>query len=70
MHIEHSPLSLTPMLRGLPRAAQDSITALTRHPSGPGKPREFAQLVAAIVTNAMLDGEVIRMDDATRSPIR
>lgn len=61
---------VTPMLAGLPQAAQDAISALAPHPSRLGKPEEFAQLVDAIITNPMLNGEVIRLDAATRLPIR
>jgi hypothetical protein len=31
-----------------------------------GRPDEYAQLVEAIVTNPYLNGEVIRLDGATR----
>lgn len=61
---------LTPLLSTLPQAAQDAISALSPHPSRLGKPEEFAQLVDAIVTNPMLNGEVIRIDGATRMPMR
>ena len=36
------------------------------HPSRLGKPEEFAPLVAHIVENPMLNGEVIRLDGAIR----
>lgn len=61
---------LTPMLAGLPQPAQDAISALAPHPSRLGKPEEFAQLVESIISNPMLNGEVIRIDGATRLPIR
>ena len=57
---------LTPMLEGLPQAAQDSLGTQVPHPSRLGKPDEYAQLVEAIVTNPMLNGEVIRLDGAIR----
>jgi NAD(P)-dependent dehydrogenase (short-subunit alcohol dehydrogenase family) len=56
----------TPMLAGLPQAAQDSLGQQVPHPSRLGRPEEFAQLVAAIVANPMLNGEVIRLDGAIR----
>jgi len=59
---------LTPMLLGLPQAAQDSLGAVVPHPSRLGKPEEYAQLVASIVANPMLNGEVIRLDGAIRMP--
>lgn len=57
---------LTPMLQGLPQAAQDSLGTQVPHPSRLGKPEEYAQLVGAIVANPMLNGEVIRLDGAIR----
>lgn len=57
---------LTPMLLGLPQAAQDSLGAQVPHPSRLGRPEEYAQLVEAIVANPMLNGEVIRLDGAIR----
>jgi len=57
---------LTPMLMGLPQAAQDSLGQQVPHPSRLGKPEEYAQMVGAIVANPMLNGEVIRLDGAIR----
>lgn len=57
---------LTPMLMGLPQAAQDSLGQQVPHPSRLGKPEEYAQMVAAIISNPMLNGEVIRLDGAIR----
>lgn len=59
-------LFLTPMLQGLPQAAQDSLGAATPFPARLGKPEEYASLVEHIVTNEMLNGEVIRLDGAIR----
>ncbi|MDQ1584193.1 MAG: hypothetical protein QOF36_2247 [Microbacteriaceae bacterium] len=56
----------TPMLAGLPQAAQDSLGAQVPHPSRLGKPGEFAALVRHILENPMLNGEVIRLDGAIR----
>jgi NAD(P)-dependent dehydrogenase (short-subunit alcohol dehydrogenase family) len=56
----------TPMMAGLPQAAQDSLAAQVPHPSRPGKPAEYAALVRAIVENPMLNGETIRLDGAIR----
>lgn len=56
----------TPMLEGLPPAAQESLGHQVPHPSRLGKPEEFAQLVLAIIGNPMLNGEVIRLDGAIR----
>ena len=57
---------LTPMLMGLPQAAQDSLGTQVPHPSRLGKPEEYAQMVDAIIANPMLNGEVIRLDGAIR----
>jgi NAD(P)-dependent dehydrogenase (short-subunit alcohol dehydrogenase family) len=51
----------TPMMAGLPQEAQDSLGAQVPHPSRLGKPAEYANLVAHIVDNAMLNGETVRM---------
>ncbi len=56
----------TPMLAALPTEAQDSLGAQVPHPSRLGDPREYAALVAHIVANPMLNGEVIRLDGALR----
>ncbi len=56
----------TPMLAGLPQDAQDSLGLQVPFPSRLGKPEEYAQLVESIITNPMLNGEVIRLDGAIR----
>ena len=56
----------TPMMDGLPQAAQDSLGAQVPHPSRLGRPDEYADLVAHIVANPMLNGETIRLDGAIR----
>ena len=57
---------LTPMLLGLPQAAQDSLGKMVPHPSRLGRPEEYAKLAASIIDNPMLNGEVIRLDGAIR----
>ena len=56
----------TPMLAGLPQEAQDSLGTQVPFPSRLGQPDEYAQLVEAIVTNPMLNGETILLDGAIR----
>ncbi|MFD0112515.1 3-hydroxyacyl-CoA dehydrogenase [Streptomyces sp. NPDC058320] len=56
----------TPLLAGLPQAAQDSLGAQVPHPSRLGDPDEYAALAEHIVANPMLNGEVIRLDGAIR----
>ncbi len=57
---------LTPMMKGLPQEAQDSLGKQTPFPPRLGEPDEFAALVAHIFENVMLNGEVIRLDGAIR----
>lgn len=56
----------TPMLAGLPQAAQDSLGLQVPHPSRLGRPEEYAMLVESILCNPMLNGETIRLDGAIR----
>jgi len=56
----------TPLLAGLPEAARLSLGQQVPFPSRLGKPEEYAALVRHIVENAMLNGEVIRLDGALR----
>jgi NAD(P)-dependent dehydrogenase (short-subunit alcohol dehydrogenase family) len=63
-------LFLTPLLHELPVEVQQSLAASIPFPKRLGKPEEFAQLAAHIVTNASLNGEVIRLDGALRLPPR
>ena len=60
----------TPMLAGLPDEATAVLEAQVPHPSRLGRPSEYASLVAHIVDNGMLNGEVIRLDGALRMPPR
>lgn len=60
----------TPMLSGLPGDVKAVLEAQVPHPSRLGKPSEYASLVAHIVDNPMLNGEVIRLDGALRMPPR
>jgi NAD(P)-dependent dehydrogenase (short-subunit alcohol dehydrogenase family) len=56
----------TPMLRALPQETQDGLGASVPYPKRLGEPREFGELVLAIVRNGYLNGEVIRIDGALR----
>jgi NAD(P)-dependent dehydrogenase (short-subunit alcohol dehydrogenase family) len=60
----------TPLLAGAPQNVRDALGAAVPFPSRLGRPDEFADLVACIVGNAMLNGEVIRLDGAMRMPPR
>jgi NAD(P)-dependent dehydrogenase (short-subunit alcohol dehydrogenase family) len=59
-------LFATPLMKQLPEAVQQSLAASIPFPPRLGKPEEFAQLAAHIVTNNHLNGEVIRLDGALR----
>ncbi len=56
----------TPLLAGLPEAAQASLGQQVPHPSRLGDPSEYGALAAHIVSNPMLNGETIRLDGAIR----
>ncbi|QNH04212.1 3-hydroxyacyl-CoA dehydrogenase [Pseudomonas sp. B11D7D] len=56
----------TPMMAGMPQEVRDSLAANVPFPPRLGRPDEYAVLVRHIVENAMLNGEVIRLDGALR----
>jgi len=56
----------TPMLAGLPQAAQDSLGQQVPYPQRLGRPDEYAAMVMSIVDNGYLNGETIRLDGAIR----
>lgn len=57
---------LTPMMEGMPEQVQQSLAAQVPFPSRLGRPEEYADLVAYICTNTMLNAETIRLDGAIR----
>jgi NAD(P)-dependent dehydrogenase (short-subunit alcohol dehydrogenase family) len=63
-------LFATPLLHELPEAVQRALGESIPFPKRLGRPAEFAELAAHIVTNASLNGEVIRLDGALRLPPR
>ncbi|HWP94560.1 MAG TPA: SDR family NAD(P)-dependent oxidoreductase [Gammaproteobacteria bacterium] len=56
----------TPMMEGMPPEVQESLAKQVPFPPRLGRPQEFADLVAAICENVMLNGECIRLDGAIR----
>jgi NAD(P)-dependent dehydrogenase (short-subunit alcohol dehydrogenase family) len=60
----------TPMLFTMPQPLQDALAASVPFPSRLGTPADYAKLVHQIITNEMLNGEVIRLDGAIRLPPR
>jgi NAD(P)-dependent dehydrogenase (short-subunit alcohol dehydrogenase family) len=57
---------MTPMMSGLPQAAQDSLGASVPFPARLGQPAEYAALAVHIVENGYINGETIRIDGALR----
>jgi NAD(P)-dependent dehydrogenase (short-subunit alcohol dehydrogenase family) len=60
----------TPLLAGLPEDARSALGAQVPHPARLGAPDEYGALAVHIAENAMLNGEVIRLDGALRMPPR
>ena len=58
----------TPLLAALPEEARAALGAGIPFPRGSASPSEYADMVAAIVANPMLNGETIRLDGALRMP--
>jgi NAD(P)-dependent dehydrogenase (short-subunit alcohol dehydrogenase family) len=56
----------TPLLGGLPDTVKDSLVAQTLFPKRLGRSPEYAHLAKAIIENAMLNGETIRLDGGIR----
>jgi len=56
----------TPMVGQIPAEIAESLGKMVPFPPRLGRPAEFASLVAEIVRNVMLNGEVIRLDGAIR----
>ncbi len=57
---------MTPMMAGLPENVQKSLGEQVPFPPRLGKPEEYADLVACIYENTMINGETIRLDGAIR----
>ena len=57
---------LTPMMQGMPPEVQESLGKQVPFPPRLGRPEEYADAVAFIYGNAMVNGETIRVDGAIR----
>lgn len=57
---------MTPMVAGMTPELQESLGAQVPFPSRLGRPEEYADLLASIYGNAMINGETIRLDGAIR----
>jgi NAD(P)-dependent dehydrogenase (short-subunit alcohol dehydrogenase family) len=60
----------TPMTAGMPDDLVEELLETVEFPKRPGRPEEFARTALFIVQNVLLNGEVIRLDGATRPPAR
>jgi NAD(P)-dependent dehydrogenase (short-subunit alcohol dehydrogenase family) len=58
----------TPLLAGLAEDIRKALGAQVPFPPRLGDPAEYAALAKHIIENAMLNGEVIRLDGALRMP--
>lgn len=56
----------TPMMQDIPEAAVAALSAAVPFPKRLGRPDEFARLAEHIITNPMLNGDVIRLDGGIR----
>ena len=57
---------MTPMMAGMPEEVQESLGKQVPFPPRLGRPEEYADAVAFIYGNAMVNGETIRVDGAIR----
>ena len=53
-------------MKSLPENVQEALAASVPFPKRLGRPSEYADLAMHIVSNEMLNGEVIRLDGAIR----
>ncbi len=58
----------TPMMGRLPEAVRETLGASVPFPARLGRPEEYAELAAHLIGNAMMNGEVVRLDGAIRLP--
>lgn len=56
----------TPMMSEIPDEAAQALAGAVPFPKRLGKPDEYARLAEQIITNSMLNGEVIRLDGGIR----
>ena len=57
---------MTPMMAGMPEEVQESLGKQVPFPPRLGRPEEYADTVAFIYGNSMVNGETIRVDGAIR----
>ncbi|MCL7930266.1 SDR family NAD(P)-dependent oxidoreductase [Halomonas llamarensis] len=56
----------TPMMSEIPDEAAQALAAAVPFPKRLGKPVEFAKMAEQIITNVMLNGDVVRLDGGIR----
>jgi len=56
----------TPMMASLPEKVRQSLAEQTPFPKRLGQPEDYASLALHLLTNVMMNGEVIRLDGAVR----
>ncbi|MBJ7472487.1 MAG: SDR family oxidoreductase, partial [Solirubrobacteraceae bacterium] len=56
----------TPMLAGVSEDFREALAKSVPYPSRLGRPDEYAALAMHMVDNALLNGEVVRLDGAIR----
>lgn len=56
----------TPMVAAFSQEVQDALASNIPFPSRLGAPEEFAALVCHMIENSFMNGEVVRLDGATR----
>ncbi|GFE64237.1 SDR family NAD(P)-dependent oxidoreductase [Litoreibacter roseus] len=61
-------LFMTPMLAGLPDAAQEALASQPLFPKRLGRPEEFGKMVRFIIESPYLNGTSIRIDGGIRLP--
>ncbi|HLF67202.1 MAG TPA: SDR family NAD(P)-dependent oxidoreductase [Gammaproteobacteria bacterium] len=60
----------TPMMAGMPEAAQESLQQATLFPKRLGRAEEYAQCVRSIIENPLYNGCTIRLDGGVRLGVR
>lgn len=60
----------TPMVASMPEKVRHSLASQIPFPPRFGRPEEYAQLALHIISNRLLNGEVIRLDGAVRMGAR
>ncbi|MFG1372012.1 SDR family NAD(P)-dependent oxidoreductase [Xanthobacter oligotrophicus] len=60
----------TPMVEAMTQDVQDRVFDIIPFPKRAGRPHEFAQMVASIIANPMVNGAVFRLDAGLRMQAR